>query len=592
MPPVSPPSSTVAFRAALPSLRVSLGSAPGAGCSIREHLGSEAMDRSSPQPVRPRYQWLLFLVLLLGLLTARRSQQLFSPQVWVEDGTQILERFIAEGWSSFFAPVNGLLLIIPKIISITSLKISFTNYPLTSTIFAWLFILLVGLAIAYSPTKIQGKLLCSVLVFMTPADPEVFGLPSYTFWWASLLLLLLPLWDEKVPLLALRLGIVVLCGLSSPVIVAVLPALYLRSYRHRSLRPEHLVASFATLIAGLQLCSIAHGSGAGVPPIVSSLKLIVPKFFGAFLIGNWTHNEIALWPAGMAVLTLVASWLLHERRQFSSWVLFYLLVASIVMTAARVDPAVLHPRRAGPRYFFLPFIFTFWILVQYLYISSRSALPRIATEVVIALAVINAEPVWSRDHDDLRWKSHVHSSGLFRDYAIPVHYDGRQQSKRFLRISGKDAAALLKSDLLFSWNERDRVPTFPYKVISTDESGSDEDGAGVLVSTTMSGPGHRVARVRGHRVIGSFGSSDAGTCEVTLKLRRGGHILYRSGGSAEGQSIVIKGQEHDFLPDLPATTEWVRLSFTNARLPGEFVVTVKDEGKELEEWSSVGIKDW
>jgi len=549
------------------------------------------MESSSPRATRFRYQWLLLAALLLGLLTTRRTQQLTSPQVWVEDGTQILEKYIAQGWPSLFEPVNGYLITIPKIISISALSVSFTYYPLLSTILAWLFIVSVGLAIAYSPTQMNGRGLCSVLVFMTPADPEVFGLPSYTFWWASLLLFLIPLWDQDLPLLGWRLGVLILCGLSSPAIVAILPMLYLRSYWYRSLRAEHVVASIATLIAAIQVYFIVHSSAAGLPPLGSSLALIVPKFFGSFLIGNWISNALVLWPAGMGVLTLTSMWLFRERHKVSSWILLYLLVASIMMTAARVDPTVLHPKGAGPRYFFLPFIFTFWILVQFLYVSSTSTLRRITTEVVIAVTVLNAKPVWSRGHDDLRWESHVHSSPLFSDYAIPVHYDGNERSKHFLKVSGKETAALLKADLLFSWDELGQVPTFPYRVLSVSEAAGGEDESATLVSSTMRGGDHLGPRIKVYRSICSFKTSDADIGSASLKLRRGSHILYRSGPSVRGQSVLIEGQEGVFLTELPLAEEWVKLSFSNSKLPAEFVAVVRDGSRGYGEWLSVGLRD-
>ncbi len=548
-------------------------------------------DRFSLKSIRPRYQWLSLIALLLGLLATRRWQQVVLPQVWVEDGSQILEKFIAEGWLAFFEPVNSYLITIPKILSFIALKVSFTNYPLIATIFAWLFVLMVGLAIAYSPTKLHGKVLCAVLVFMTPADPEVFGLPSYTFWWASLLLFLLPLWDEKVPLIWWRLGVIILCGLSSPVIVVILPILYLRSYWYRSLRAEHVVAFSATLIAAVQIYFILHSSGAKLPPIGSLLKFVLPKFFGTFLIGNWTNNVVYLWLAGMVVLSLIIVWLINERHNVSSWILFYLLLLSIVITVARVDPAIIHPKLAGPRYFFLPFIFIFWILIQYFHVSSKSTFPRIFIGIVIAVAVINAKPVWSRNHDDLHWKNHVHSGRLFSEYALPVHYDGNQSSKYFLKLSGKNCAELLKADLLFSQNEFNKVPTFPYRVLKVDKAIRDERESAMLISSTMSGTDYQKTQMEGYRVIGSFNTSDADIGEVSLKLRRGNHILYRSGPSTTGQSVIIEGQEHVFLTDLPLANEWVKLLFSNSKLPPQFIVIIKDNGQNFGEWSAVAIRD-
>jgi hypothetical protein len=469
--------------------------------------------------------------------------------------------------------------------------VSFSNYPLVSTILSWLFITLVGLAIAYSPTKMHGRVLCAVSVFMIPSDPEVFGLPLYTFWWSSLLLFLVVLWDEKVPLIGWRIGFVILCGLSSPVIIVILPILYLRSYRYRSLHAEHTVASIATLIAAVQLYFILHSSGAGFPPLESLLKFIVPKFFGNFLIGNWIDNGLCLWLAGIGVSSLMIGWLIHERHRVSSWILFYLLVVSILLTVARVDPAILHPKLAGPRYFFFPYIFIFWILIQYFHVSSKSILLRVFIGIVMATTVINAKPVWSRHHDDLDWKSHIYSCRLFPEYKIPVHTNGNKSFAWSFKLSGKRCAELLKHDLLFSQNEFNELPSFPYRVLNLDEAVSDEREPARLTGNTMTGTDYQKSHIEGYRVIGSFRTSDADMGEVSLKLRRGSHILYRSGPNSNGQSVIINGQEHVFLTDLPLAIEWVKLSFSNSKLPPQFLVIIKDRGQNFGEWSAVAIRD-
>jgi len=150
------------------------------------------------------------------LLASRRWLQLVSPQVWDEDGTKIIPGLINHGLTSFLTPVNGYLITVPKIISLISLTISFSHYPLISTILAWLFIASVGLAVAISPTHLKLKIACALLIFLIPSNPEVFGLPLYTFWWSSILLFLLALWDEKNLQLKWRVIFLFLGGLSSP----------------------------------------------------------------------------------------------------------------------------------------------------------------------------------------------------------------------------------------------------------------------------------------------------------------------------------------------------------------------------------------
>jgi hypothetical protein len=532
----------------------------------------------------------LLLAVFLSLLASRRWQQLISPQVWDEDGTKVLRGFINHGWLAFFEPVNGYLITAPKIISAISLGVSFSSYPIVSTIITWLFIASVGLAITLSPTHLRGKFFCAVSVFAIPSDPEVYGLPLYTFWWASPLLFLVASWDANRSSLGWRAAFLVLGGLSSPIIVLVLPILYFRAWWYRSLRSEQWVAFIATTIAAVQIYFIARGNAGQFPPLDSVWMNVIPTFFGEFLIGGWVDNKVWLWFAGMGQSGIIATWFFRDRRNVSTWILLYLLVGSVALSVARVDPAIIHPRFAGPRYFFLPFILTFWILIQYFHTAHSNWL-RGFIGIVTVTAVINAAPAWSRQHDDLHWFNHVLSCRLFPEYNIPIHYDGNRASTWFLKLSGKSCAELLRRDLLVSPREIDEHPTFAYTVLEANGRDKRLDAQiPILFSSTMTGTDFQKSKLEGFRVIGSFDTSDADTGEVLLKLRRGDHVRYRSGPGG-GQSLSIVGYEQAFIAELPIANDWVTLEFSNAKLAAEFVVKIKDEGQGWGEWSALAIRN-
>src|ERR1700722_165524 len=227
----------------------------------------------------------LLLMLLFVLLASRRGSQLASPQVWDEEGAMI-GGFLDHGWDDLLRPMNGYLLLVPKLIVGVSLAVSLCHYPAVATALAWALIMAVGLAIALSPTHLRARAACAVAVFAVPTDPEVFGLALYTFWWSSILVLLLAVWDERRPAVALRLAYLVAGGLSSPVIVAVLPVLYFRAWRLRARRPEIGIALAATAICAVQLHFIALGHAGHLSPLGSILRKAVPKLRGGHARGN------------------------------------------------------------------------------------------------------------------------------------------------------------------------------------------------------------------------------------------------------------------------------------------------------------------
>lgn len=484
---------------------------------------------------------------LLCLLLSRRWCQIISPQVWDEDGTQIIHRFLAQGWASIFEPVNGYLVLTPKLISAFSLWISILYYPLISTVLSWAFIVSVGIAVAISPTRLAGKGLCAVAIFLIPSDPEVFGLPLYTFWWASLLLFLLPIWDESRPALGWRLCFLVLGGLSSPAVILVLPLLFFRAYLHRSLWQEILIASVATVIAGVQGHFVVTGSAGNIPHPDLRLLNIVPVYFGKFLV-NTNHNYVALTIAGLGLIALVGAWFHQHRRSVDAWTLLFLLVGSIGLSVARNDPQL--PLSAAPRYFFFPWCLVSWILIQH-FCTSRGPWSRFLVGIVAAIAVINAVPKWSRRHDDLHWAAHLRSCRLFSEYSIPVHYNGNRALAWHFTMSGKTCDEWLARDRLAAKRDIEVLPTYPYSVMYT----ADDGGAGARVELS--------------------GTEAPGSELVRLKLKRGDHIRYRSGSGKSCARVEIEGFERDFMTDLPLAREWVTLDFSNCVLPAEFVVRMQ-----------------
>lgn len=530
----------------------------------------------------------LCMILFLGILISRRWEILTSPQVWGEDGTQILSGFITQGWPAFFSPVNGYLITSSKIISTIALNVTLTYYPFFSTLISWIFIALVGWAVLKSPTKLKGKWVCAIAIVLVPSDPEVIGPPLYSFWWASLLLFLLALWNEDKKAVFWRLGFLLLGGLSSPVIIIIIPLLYLRLFLYWPIMIERVIAFIGTAIAGIQLFLIMQ-AGAGItPPLNSILINFIPKMLGTFFVGNIFDSSVALWGAGIISIATITAWFFRQNDKVTSVILIYLLAGSIGLTIARVDPAILHPEFSGPRYFFFPYVCMSWILVQSFY-GSKNLIAQSLTSIFGLTAVLNSYPVWSRTHDDLQWNSHIYSCRLFVKYAIPVQTDGNKSSAWRAILPGDKCAALLERDLFASLSRLRDTPTFPYLVSKPNLEKMDWKTE--LVNNTMTGADFDNSKIEGFRVIGSYDKSDADTGEVVLRLHRGSHLLYRSGPQNSEQYIIIEDHEKDFIWELPPSTTWVSLDFSNSRLPDVFLVKIQDRGKRWGEWSAIAIRN-
>jgi hypothetical protein len=503
----------------------------------------------------------LLCAVFLGLLASRRWAQLVSPQVWCEDGW-LIEGFIKHGWHEFLLPLNGYLVLIPKLITCLSLALSIYYYPIISTALAWGFTAFVGYAVAFAPTRLNGKVLCAISIFASPSDAEVFGLPLYTLWWAAILLLIPALWDERITTVFFRIALVIVGGLSSPYIFIALPVFYFRAFCYRNYRSEKIVAFVATIVACIQVPFVFLDASKAVPSISSVLQNVIPKFCGWFVVGNLSQSSFLLWTAGLVIVALIATYCFCGRRDPSVWILFSLYLGAICSSIARIDPSILHPVLAGPRYFFLPYVLTFWILVQ-LYHIRETAYLRIPIGIVTVAVLFNAIPVWTRWHNDLQWAENIRSGRLFPMYEFKVAYDGSRNSNFSIMNSGATWNALLRKDCFVSPTYLETLPTFAYRIVGTDDSEQSDNARATL------GP---VITVTPH--------------DAFLQLRAGNRIRFRSGKVSDCQRMEVVGFSGIFISNLPITTDWVTLEFSNSKLPPKFEVKVIDQGQGVGEWST------
>jgi hypothetical protein len=531
------------------------------------------------------------VVIFVVLLLLRRGYQLISPEVWDEEGTQILRDFIAQGPLAIFQPLNGYLVIAPRLLCGAAYLLSFAFYPYLSTIFTWLFILGALLVIALHPSKLAGGGLLSLAVLLVPTDPETFGIPLYAFWWASLLLFVALFWDERTRHLPWRLGCVILGGLSSPMIVPGLPLFWVRAVLYRRQWREWLLAGAATLCFAVQVAIIAGAGDVGRRPALNAevARATLNKFFAYYAVGQMRVFREPWILALLCILILavigVALW--RQRRSPTLWFLGMLLFAAVALAITRVDVAFLHPVHAGPRYFFFPYLLMSWLLLQIVYTERQTPWLRRTAQVLLAFSVVNAVPHFGRGHDDLDWRGHVASAVHFDRFAIPVQYDGAACRAWYLRVTGEQAAAQLARDPLARWNRNRAVYPFTAAVFDADAA---ETGRAAVGSLQNNGwhdatvPGTTPA---GCVVFRSTGQSESRT--LTCRLRRGQAILFRSSQKAFGVRVAVDGGQAAFATRVLPSTAWTWLEFSNRLLPETFTLTLEDRGTDPRQWAEVAV---
>lgn len=458
---------------------------------------------------------------VLATMIVRQPDQWAHPYIWAEDGNVNLPDFAAYGWVSVFRPFTGYLLVPTKFILALSATLSFRWLP---EIGYWLTLSLTAcvlLAIALSPTTLRLRLPCAIAPLLLPLEPEIYGIPVLTLWWGSLFAAIPLLWRAdrergKIwQILFLTVG-----GLSSPLIVFLLPLYALKAYiavwgsdEHRSglhhgikaisnsasqlsglpnpkeealtlsdrraantfrildilKRPQSINFLVACVVAGFQLAAyiatrhllpVSRPGGPGF-----SISLFVPKFFGSFVFAappGWEYF-LSILGCGLFAFLIVSG----IRYRHSVTPTYYGLIAMFFLatmtTVLRLPLNSINTQGAGTRYFFFPFVFLSWSILQL--VAIPKALPRYVSIAILVLAFCSTLDIGRRRNDFIDWRSNVASCASQNGYYdLPIHTNGNSANIWHARMKGDTCRELIKK----SW--------FDNKATAAGATGNHLDG--------------------------------------------------------------------------------------------------------------------
>ena len=388
---------------------------------------------------------LIMSLVFFILLYLRRGEQLLSPEIWNEDGTQNFISFLNHGWMNLLEPVSGYLITVPKLITNISLSISALYYPEISTYLAWIFTIFVALAVAYAPTHIKYPSLAAIMIFLIPTNAEVFGLPLYTFWFSSILLFVVALWKQQEKQF-LKYVFLVLGGLSSAVIVLIIPIQIFRILFLKFKKEEVITLVVAGILATVQLSFIVNTNAKSHMPYIDLefIQLILIKFFAFYAARDFISNDVILVILGASIVTTIFMYLYQNRKDSYLYILLFLLFSSIALSVVRLDLTIISPVHGGPRYFFFPYILLSWVL---LYIIAQNKKYALFFVPIMFFSVVLSTKDFSRVHDGLDWKSHLYTCSQSKGtYALPIQYDGNINSAWKMNLKSDQCKELLEND--------------------------------------------------------------------------------------------------------------------------------------------------
>lgn len=350
---------------------------------------------------RPLARWATAFLVAALLIAIRRWPQIADPAVWVEDGVLVVPGLLEHGWRFIFEPLNGYLILPSKLTSWLALKLSFTHYAFVSTILSTLVAALCVSLIAVCPSILPARLALAFATVLVPIYPEPFGLPLYVFWWTSLLLFVALFWRGDG--VFGRATCVVVGGVSSPLVIVLTPLFVLRLSFDRSFGAL-VAALLSILVSALQAYFVftTANSQTNRDFSIEALGLGIEKFFGFFA---FLDSAMAL-PAGLLLIALLLFGLRFVEGRFAYLLLGLCLMATIVASLGRMEVAAFHPVRAGPRYFFYPYIIIFWMLI-YLVVRGRSWI-KLASVIFLGLAILDLKPRFVRQQQAIMaWPDQV-----------------------------------------------------------------------------------------------------------------------------------------------------------------------------------------
>jgi hypothetical protein len=271
------------------------------------------VHRTSPMELLRAHAWqLLGAVAGVALFVGRGWSRVERPGIWAEDGTHFLPDALAHGLGSLFIPFQGYVHVIPRIVALFLSPFPLATQPRLYTLAA-IFISLLAFApvlskridwLIPSPVARAGAF---VLLCALPALSEVYGNLANLIFVCGVGSVLIGLSADPVGRLgrALEIAIVLILGLSGPLLVLLSPLFVLRLLRERS-RHSLYVLGAAALGCAIQLYILltSHRTTPNIGTVYDFGRTVLERWIGGWLAGdsNWPHDW-ASQPVRQALVT-------------------------------------------------------------------------------------------------------------------------------------------------------------------------------------------------------------------------------------------------------------------------------------------------
>lgn len=405
---------------------------------------------------------LIFSALIIFL---RKSDSILNPQFWAEDGTVFFADQFNYGISSLIKPYVGYLHLVPRLIALlTHLTGAITFAPLIYNLGSFVITIFVISHIFSPRLNLNRKpILALSLVLIPLTSSEVFLTITNLQWLLAVLLVIVLLKESPDTMYGSVIvqqisdvAIVILCGLTGPFIVFLLP-FFLWRCRPPAKNFDILLAFAAVTVACVQMYFVLDDDFVPITTdntiyrVSDFAKILGQRMFGNLFLGSWLPyriNAFVLCVLFLLVIMFVVDTVRRERKRGFPAALFLLFSTTITVTmfwrflSTDLRPYLMNFLTPGwcERYFYLPYVMICWSLVICMDHDSlwRKLLAGICLAIIFISSVTSgfcAKPL-----PDLNWKNYSSQITSSSAMAIPINPSGWE-----IHLSGSDRSLPVKA---------------------------------------------------------------------------------------------------------------------------------------------------
>ena len=443
-----------------------------------------------------KYEFLFVLIIILIILLLRRLDFIFYPQLYAEEIIFFTKAYFL-GIESLYITYNGYLHLVPSLISWVTLRFfPLSQTPLVYHLFCMILTGIVVLNIYSKRFKIGHKALLSLSIVCVPqVAQEVFLNTPNIQWVLAILLIIVLLKDtpsSKYGNVHVQIGmdlfLLIICGLTGPFIILLIPFIIIKSYFVRE-KYNYILFYLIFILSFIQLffvittknnIPVQLSNPSALAVFIGFVKVLSYRAFGILFCGKLTYSiSCSLLLTLGFVLILIILWITRNKQSnkffFSITFIGYgLLIILAALWQLKQTPLALLIAPEGERYFYVFYVMLAWSLILCLdYLKRWKQAPIYILLLLIAISSMSLG-FYSKTAIFTNWPFYSKFIGKVKTLTIPIipspcrvkiNFDNNVLLYKKIEYSPKNQTT---SNLKYSFTKRNKKIIYGWAVPLND----------------------------------------------------------------------------------------------------------------------------